>query len=158
MLFRSVLKVNTKYDAKAQDEIKRMLQEVRLFAAINNPHIIRYNHSWIEITDYKPELVKVEPEHCEEPEEASIDLDSPFIEFDESSTKNEESTSVENSTIRKEEEAITKISLFIQMELCKETLEEYIGRRKLPLSTKEYNKTFEITKQQRKDLLMIQNI
>ena len=34
-------------------------------------------------------------------------------------------------------------------------MEEYIGRRKLPLSTKEYNKTFEITKQLIKALHVI---
>lgn len=66
--------------------MNRMLQEARLCAAISNPHIIRYNNSWIEVTELHPELQEISTTNTNEYSSAnrSVELNSPFIEFDHS--------------------------------------------------------------------------
>ena len=99
--------------------MERMLQEVRLFASINNPHIIRYNNSWIEVIDENA------ANSSEIEDSESIELESPFIEFAE--TCDEELNNSSNSC--KDDDNSIKINLFIQMELCEETLEDYLNER-----------------------------
>ena len=81
---KTVLKVPVECTANVHDEMHRMLQEVRLFAAISNPHIIRYNHSWIEVTEGSTDYA-VENISSQQPElpndELSVELESPYIEF-----------------------------------------------------------------------------
>jgi len=132
----------------------RMLQEARLFASISNPHIIRYNHSWIEVADCPIQTEEKEPELTEKPAETSVELESPFIEFDGASAKgserNESMQSKENSVSYYEKEKgkkILKISLYIQMELCRETLEDYLKIRNYPLTEQERDKAFDIARQ-----------
>lgn len=120
----------------------RMLQEARLFAAINDPHIIRYNHSWVEINNSQ-ELISSTRKTTASTEQ-TVELDSPFIEFAETSEKR--ASSSEDSEEDKEDKLI-KIILYIQMELCSETLEDYIDRRTVPLTKSEYNKSLNIAGQ-----------
>lgn len=118
-----------------------MLQEARLFASISNLHIVRYHHSWIEVDEYSIENARTE--ESELTLEDSVELESPFIEFD-GSIKEELS---EKGEVRKNLDRVTKISLYIQMELCKETLEDYINRRSFPLTKEDLKKSFDIAKQ-----------
>jgi len=110
-----------------------MLQEARLFASINNPHIVRYNHSWLETVDYPVENKKED------------ELESPFIEFAAESKDSEEYS--EDSYSDNEPDNGLKVSLFIQMELCRETLEDYLSGRIAILTEKEYTKSLEIARQ-----------
>lgn len=34
-----------------QQDLKHALEEVRLFASVNDPHVVRYNNSWLETTE-----------------------------------------------------------------------------------------------------------
>eukprot|EP00826_Nyctotherus_ovalis_P034731 TRINITY_DN2914_c0_g2_i5.p1 TRINITY_DN2914_c0_g2~~TRINITY_DN2914_c0_g2_i5.p1 ORF type:complete len:458 (-),score=107.05 TRINITY_DN2914_c0_g2_i5:57-1430(-) len=132
--------------------MNRMLQEARLFASISNPHIIRYNHSWIEVADCPLQSQETEPEAVEKPLETSVELESPFIEFDGVSVK--DSGRNESVKSKKREESYThaekkmlKISLYIQMELCRETLEDYLNVRTYPLTQLERDKALDIARQ-----------
>ncbi len=59
-----------------------MLKEVRLFAAINDLHIIRYNHSWLEVSEAKAEKSEgSSPGPQKKDAEASFELKSPYIGF-----------------------------------------------------------------------------
>jgi hypothetical protein len=84
-----------------------MLQEVRFFAAIKDTHILRYNHSWIELTYKKPQQSQAPLENKKVilPILANnqVTLVSPYIEFaDETNEADEESSDddelVENET------------------------------------------------------------
>jgi len=142
--------------------MRRMLQEVRLFAAISNPHIIRYNHSWIEIAE--SETVPTVDEKVELVDEGqmenSVELESPFIEFaapSSSGSPNEQGTSPSNineksqknlENKRKEvDRKLLNISLYIQMELCSETLEELLNRESSPLTPETFKQKLDIAKQ-----------
>ncbi len=78
-----VLRVHAGCAADVRDSLLRMLKEVRFFAAINDPHVVRYNHSWLEVT----ECVGEQREKHEEPAasdhiDPELELQSPFIGFD----------------------------------------------------------------------------
>lgn len=140
------------YNSYVREEMNRMLQEARLFASISNPHIIRYNHSWIEVADCPPQPEEVE-ESGERPVETSVELESPFIEFDGVSVKdsgtNDSVKSKKNgeSYSQAAKKKMLKISLYIQMELCRETLEDYLNVRSYPLTQLERDKAFDIARQ-----------
>ncbi len=157
---KTVLKVPNHCTASVKDEMRRMLQEVRLFAAISNPHIIRYNHSWIEVTECPTDLaVENVTESPEEPAaEASIELESPFIEFAASpsggprkgpnnSSRRENSRRDSEERVEEGKKKMLKISLFIQMELCAETLEDYLNRRTGPMTEEEFRERINIASQ-----------
>ena len=139
---KSVLKIPEKCDPESvQEELNRMIQEARLFASISNPHIIRYNHSWVETLDYSGD----------EKTGDNISFESPYIEFDtndfDANGKDSNNSSDEESGSEDQDDNSLKISLFIQMELCKETLEDYLNERTSILDTKEYNKSLDIASQ-----------
>lgn len=154
---KTVLKVSSDCTANARDEMHRMLQEVRLFAEINSPHIIRYNHSWIEVTEV-PTDSSVEPEAETSPvsptrQDPSIDLVSPFVEFAAPDSVSDQAASTRKSTSATEQgearsSRVFKIALYIQMELCAETLEEYMdARESASLSAEEYAERANIASQ-----------
>jgi len=117
-----------------------MLKEVRLFASINCIHIIRYNHSWLEVEEKnKPNkasnsINELDLENSET-EEQVVELDSPFICFDSPEKNADEGSDPENSfeiakggkSSSHNKRNALKIRLYIQMELCKNTLDEYLG-------------------------------
>lgn len=53
-----VLRVTSHGFIQIQDELHTMLKEVRYFAALRDPHILQYNHSWIEYSYKKYESEK----------------------------------------------------------------------------------------------------
>lgn len=81
-------------------------------------------------------------ETCETEHDVSVELESPFIEIAEGEREPSEEIDCE-----RERRKVVKISLFIQMELCKETLEEYINKREFPLSEEELSKSFDMARQ-----------
>lgn len=131
-----MLKVPSVSEAAVKEEIGKMLQEARLFASISNPHIVRYNHSWLETIDYS----------VDDKREGKIELESPFIGF-ESEEKSSEGELEEDSYSENEGDSEVKVSLFIQMELCRETLEDYLSRRTATLTEDEYEKSLGIAGQ-----------
>jgi len=127
-----VLKVNGKNEEQIQERLEKLLKEVRLFAAINDSHIVRYNHSWLEVTELEPELSEVKTASSspvQEIIEPDINLVSPYIDFEQPNpseySKEPQQISLEKqppqSNLSQKYEL--KITLYIQMELCKQTLE-----------------------------------
>ena len=91
---KTVLSVPSNSSATVYEEMTRMLQEVRLFAAISHQNIVRYNHSWIEVTETPSEDIVIEDPEEEDEEvvsSVSIKLDSPFIDFAADSQQQENS-------------------------------------------------------------------
>jgi serine/threonine protein kinase len=122
-----------------------MLQEAILFASINNEHIVHYNNSWIEVSDYT-EVIPVDNSEPVSP--TIIELESPYIEFATSEKETSGPSSEDDyESSRTHPHKITKISLYIQMELCKETLEDYVDKRTFPLIEEEFNKSLDIARQ-----------
>lgn len=80
---KTVLRVPSDSLATVNEEMNRMLLEARLCAAISNPHIIRYNNSWIEVTELRPELQDLTAADPQKNSQNSheVELNSPFIEF-----------------------------------------------------------------------------
>eukprot|EP00829_Urostomides_striatus_P021744 TRINITY_DN9834_c0_g1_i1.p1 TRINITY_DN9834_c0_g1~~TRINITY_DN9834_c0_g1_i1.p1 ORF type:complete len:179 (-),score=52.08 TRINITY_DN9834_c0_g1_i1:12-548(-) len=56
---KTILKVSSHDTQQLNTELNKMLREVRLFASIRDPHIIRYYNSWIELKDYHEELASI---------------------------------------------------------------------------------------------------
>lgn len=102
---KTILRVNSRNSLKTQDELQKMLKEVRYFAAIKDPHIIRYNHSWIEVTYKNSEEEKAETSDREnlEPDKDkdknSVLLLSPYIKFEEEPPENGLSSHSENDIL-----------------------------------------------------------
>ena len=133
-----------------KDEVNKLLQEARLFASINNPHIIRYNHSWIEVEDYYIETEEQEVKQIDETSEASVDFESPFVEFGgsfQANNSNSGNESRKKTIANLASNKMLKISLYIQMELCKGTLEDYLNKRIIPLTEQDHIKVFKIASQ-----------
>ena len=78
-----VLRVRARNGARVTENLQRMLKEVRLFAAINDRHIIRYNHSWLEVieSESKREPSLTPSLRCTDHIDPELDLESPFIAF-----------------------------------------------------------------------------
>lgn len=117
---KTVLKLPAGLSLNANEEIHRTLQEARLFAALNNPRVLRYNHSWVEVESCPVEIAKTGQVEAD----LSVELESPYVEFASGCGEEEREESPKRS-----ERRLVKLRLFIQMELCKETLEEYLDRR-----------------------------
>jgi len=143
---KTVLRVSAKQTPRIKEEVHKMLQEARLFASINNPHIIRYNYSWVEVEDCPIEDDIPEADLTQEPLNTSIELQSPFIEFA-ASSNDESSENLRESKDVREPKSIMKIRLYIQMELCKETLEDYLNNHATLSKEDSYNKALDIAKQ-----------
>jgi serine/threonine protein kinase len=76
---KTVLRTRTQNAAKAREELMRLLKEVRLLAVVIDPHIVRYNHSWLEVTEDSSHLASASaPASAVIPE---VVLESPYIEF-----------------------------------------------------------------------------
>jgi len=123
--------------------MRRIVQEARLFASIKDVHIVRYHDSWIEVEE---SVMEVDfGEEVERIIETSVELESPFIEFDGLSEELDEV--IDEKVSRKSSDKVIKISLYIQMELCKGTLEDYLNKRSFELTEEEYNRSFDIARQ-----------
>jgi serine/threonine protein kinase len=135
-----VLKIKNKNIQQAKEELERTIKEARLIAEIKDTNIIRYNDSWLEVTtkdsDYEDmETVNEGEEVAECPE---IDFDSPYVSFCKLEPTQSESVSKpgyndlssECKKLKNNNEDLkgnyTKIALYIQMELCKKTLDEHL--------------------------------
>ncbi len=94
-----------------------MTKEVRVLACIKDPHVISYNHSWLELSeDCVPPLDPRDNEiFCEPPPTIYGNCGSPAAaksvdsKFSDTPSQND------------------KIVLYIQMELCERTLEDYLN-------------------------------
>ena len=150
---KTVLKVPSNDDPCSHEELSRMIQEARLFASISSPHIIRYNHSWIEVEDCLIEYDEIEEDN--ETDELSVELESPFIDF--YTNPDNEEVQKETTSSKYREKTMIKISLYIQMELCKETLEDYVNRRKVNLVKEEYEKSLDIARQLIEAIYIVHN-
>jgi translation initiation factor 2-alpha kinase 4 len=143
---KTVFKVSAKLTPRIKEEVHKMLLEARLFASINNRHIIRYNYSWVEAEDCSIEDDTPEVELTQEPLNNSIELQSPFIEFA-ASSNDESSEDVQESKDVRKPKSIIKIRLYIQMELCKETLEDYLNNHLTLIKEDNYSKALGIARQ-----------
>jgi serine/threonine protein kinase len=138
--FYAIKKIKIKIEKKNKDlqkEIISVLQEIRYLAKIKSEYIVTYNHSWVEIK------IKV----LEESEDNNY-IDYNYnnsvddIEFFGESHKSDSADFQTTTTDNKSSEdfisvngkvytldMIDSINIFIQMELCKDTLYDIIERR-----------------------------
>ncbi len=129
-----VLRVTSTNYANIQNELQKMLKEVRLFAAIKSPHVISYMHSWIEVSYSRPEPVSPCKSLLVDNYDPDVKLLSPDIEFESGpSYSGSGSCSKDDSEVLPpapgKPEAPTRIEkliLYIQMELCKYTLDDLL--------------------------------
>jgi serine/threonine protein kinase len=100
-----------------QKEICSVLQEIRYLARLRHDNIVTYNHSWVEVKIKDKSVSEVHDE------EEGVN----FWDDSDSEESHEECMVIGNRKYLVSE--IDSISIFIQMELCKETLCDYIDRR-----------------------------
>jgi serine/threonine protein kinase len=122
-----------------QKEICSVLQEIRYLAKLKHDNIVTYNHSWVEVNIRERDLSE-EYNAEEDVEEVTV---GGFWNSSGSSSSAKGSRSEKNDcefiivgNRKYYLDNIDSISIFIQMELCKETLSDYIEKRnkKLPNS------------------------
>jgi len=131
--------------------LEKVLREVKLLARISHPNIIRYYNSWIELKEASPKNPKATNSHetlidviredlDQSPEIDKLEKDSSFeICWDISDQEDyEQRTSFQKiqkkyaKSFNLNEDVVSEcseITIFIQMELCEETLEDYLLRR-----------------------------
>tara|TARA_X000000950_G_C13907848_1_gene657688 strand:+ start:100 stop:1230 length:1131 start_codon:yes stop_codon:yes gene_type:complete len=119
------------------------LNEVRSIAKLNNENLVRYHISWIESTNLNNEFNKINKNLLIE-----NNNDTALIKFD-NLNLNEYSYSLDTTESNYEEENYDKF-IFIQMELCKETLKCHLKNNIL-----DFNKKLSITIQIIKGLKFI---
>ncbi len=119
---KTVLWLNSSHPDSIREELDRMMKEVRLLASVQDPHVISYNHSWFESTL---------PDRRSPTGESEPALISPYITFASSAEdpgcEAESPDSSTAGTTGEEAASIEKIALYIQMELCERTLDDYLA-------------------------------
>ena len=128
--------------------LEKVLREVKFLARISHPNIIRYYNSWIELKssssgsdDYSDNFIdpinedseiQAENERFEKSFEIMWDLSESEGDYSRNivPAQRKYAKSFGNS---EEFDSISEIMIFIQMELCDETLEQYLERRNASL-------------------------
>lgn len=92
--------MNSRNSMRIHEELHKLLKEVRYFAAIKDPHIIRYNHSWIEVTfkkplEEQPKTVIAADKNEPHEEKNTVVLLSPYVQFIGDSPENSSKTNSE---------------------------------------------------------------
>jgi serine/threonine protein kinase len=135
--FYAIKKIKIRIDKKNKDlqkEIVNVLQEIRYLAKIKSEYIVTYNHSWVEVNKKNIE------DSCDD---NNIDYEfNKSIDGIEFFGETHKSDSADYTTDNKSSDdfisvngkvytfdVIDSINIFIQMELCKDTLYDYIESR-----------------------------
>ncbi|XP_044020694.1 eukaryotic translation initiation factor 2-alpha kinase 3-like, partial [Aphidius gifuensis] len=112
---------------KKKSSIKHCVNEVKIISRYNHPNIVAFNSAWIE-GDYLDE------EHVDD-NETDIETDDDYYSEeevnDDDDDDDESRTSDSDSVVQYEAPKPKKnyLKLYIQMELCKNTLEEWMNKR-----------------------------
>jgi len=149
-----VLNMSRKSVSRIRSEIENVLKEIRCLAKIRNEFVVRYNHSWIEVilaeNAKKCDSGEEEFYKQENEEEWSFALnyledecDVSALKFEDSERslnelgknkkyslaqgKPEEKVKINDEVYRIKD--IKKLKVYIQMELCKETVGEFLSTR-----------------------------
>ncbi len=127
---------------KFEKELGKMLREVRHLAKARHKNIVGYNQAWVEVTRSR----LPSGEH-DEPSPPISDTDSEASKEDESFIESDGLSGIEMVGLDEEEKApislpsqrnkkssgifegIEKVILYIQMEICEDTLEAYLMKR-----------------------------
>jgi serine/threonine protein kinase len=132
--FYAIKKIKIKMDKKNKDlpkEIVNVLQEIRYLAKIKSEFIVTYNHSWVEVK------IKEIDDNVDNYIDYEYNNSADDIEFfDEINKDTQRSKKIYDDFISVNGkvykiEVIDSINIFIQMELCEETLYDYIEKRNL---------------------------
>lgn len=147
--------------ANVDEELDKVLDESKFLARVNHQNVLRYYNSWFEVTtkcktNKKPKLsseficqgssgVNKKYSPCEEDfsnfdsavafegsTKDTVQEDSQGFAFE---VPSKEITAKEEKPIEKEEEVLDSIILFIQTELCTESLADYLLARNEKLAS-----------------------
>eukprot|EP00830_Metopus_es_P016790 TRINITY_DN5316_c0_g1_i1.p1 TRINITY_DN5316_c0_g1~~TRINITY_DN5316_c0_g1_i1.p1 ORF type:complete len:529 (-),score=110.78 TRINITY_DN5316_c0_g1_i1:15-1601(-) len=134
---KRIHEVTSLKEKKLMQEVTKMLQEVRIEASIINPYVLRYHHSWIELTTNviaKSEPNPIDPDSLEgfSLDDLAMSKDAEVIpdqnhtldmgKTDPVAVKNNISVLAPPSLDHK-----STITLYIQLENIKQSLEEYVN-------------------------------
>lgn len=103
------------------------ISEIRSMAKLNHKNIVRYHTSWIETLKINRKINNLDNNLLE------YETSSKLIKFEESSYSINESVGSEDSEY---DENLYNKFIFIQMELCKQNLKEYLKENKLNFNEK----------------------
>jgi serine/threonine protein kinase len=111
------------------------LNEVRAIAKLNHPNLIRYHISWIESINLNKKLSKLNNDFLLEDNSLSTESDTTLVKINSLSLINKDEDTIDSTSSHYEESDYDKF-LFIQMELCRETLKSYLLNNILSLEEK----------------------
>ena len=112
------------------------LNEVRAIAKLNHPNLIRYHISWIESVNLNKKMSKLNNEFLLEDKSSSTESDTTLVKINSLSLINKDEEATIDSTSSQYEESEYDKFLFIQMELCRETLKSYLLNNNFSLEEK----------------------
>ena len=115
-------------EALCEEELEKMTKEVRVLACIKDSHVINYNHSWFELSEEHKLPIELQ-ENDEDSNCVTTDTANSPKEVSLSSKDSKQSGSVQEIVegTATNFSAANKIVLYIQMELCEHTLEDYLN-------------------------------
>lgn len=111
------------------------LNEVRAIAKLNHTNLIRYHISWIESVNLNKKLSKLNNDFLLEDKSLSTESDTTLVKINSLSLINKDEDTIDSTSSHYEESDYDKF-LFIQMELCRETLKSYLLNNILSLEEK----------------------
>jgi serine/threonine protein kinase len=112
------------------------LNEVRTIAKLNHNNLIRYHMSWIESVNLNKKLSKLNNEFLLEDNTSSTEPVTTLVKVNSLNLINKDEDETNNSTSSQYEESEYDKFLFIQMELCRETLKSYLLNNNFSLEEK----------------------